>query len=205
MIPAGNLWEMAWSTVTSLILKGIDGNDEDIMRSCSLAGACLESCDDKDRCSTFLVTIMRKCIQQITSITRTIHPGLSLCSRYFQTLSEDQVHLFLWNLLQKITTEAKPYEIVNILDIFMQLLSSFSSFFITFAPRLLFQLTTTIAQLNYDCFVHARSLRLFAELLPLIELMPVHGEESWLQQQFDQEKDRLEEEKQVFLNSLHRR
>ena len=204
MIPAGNLWEMAWSTVTSLILKGIDGNEDDIMRSCSLAGACLESCGDKDKGSTFLVTIVCKCIQQITIITRTIHPGLFLCLRYFQSFAEDQVHLFLWNLLQKMTTETNPSAIVNIIDIFVELFSSFLSFFITFAPRLLYQLTTTIAQLNYDCFVHARSLRLFAELLPYIELVPVHGDRSWLQQQFDQERDRLEHEKHAFLHSLHR-
>ena len=204
VIPEGDNWETAWKTVTTLILNGIDGTTEDILRSCSLASACLKSCRDELKRSQFLTTILKQFTHKVKQIERSIHPGLQNCIPCVLDLTEDRGNQLLWDLWRDLSVTNEIPMIVHLVDIYLSVLPSFPSFFIVFCPRFLHQTITTLAAFNHDRCVHARLLRLFAELVPLIELVPVLPEDSWIYSHWKQQEHVLEEDKKAFFLLLHR-
>ena len=204
VIPEGDFWETAWKTATTLILNGISGTTEDIFRSCSLANACLNSCQDELRKYQFLATLLRQFVHKVKSVDRSIHPGLQNCISCVLDLTEDRCSQLLWDLWNDLSTANEVPTIVHLADIYLSVLPSFQSFFIVFCPRFLHQIVTTLAAFNHDCHVHARLLHLLAELLPLLELIPVLSEESWLDSHWRQQKLTLEEDRQAFIHLFHR-
>ena len=204
VIPEGEKWETAWKTVTTLILKGIDGTTGDILRSCSLASACLKSCRDELIQSQFLTTMLRQFAHTVKQIERSMHIGLQHCIPCVLDLTEDRGNQLLWDLWSDLSVTNEIPTIVHLVDIYLSVLPSFPSFFIAFCPRFLYHTVTTLAAFNHDGYVHARLLRLFAELVPFIELVPVLSEGSWIFSHWKQQELALEKEKRAFSLLFHR-
>ena len=206
MISPGDNWNAAWSTVTELIFRGLEGSLEDQNKSVRLACAAVEGCSNPDTCGEFIIRVLQRLIEVIPAASRTMNTQLKECIHCIlksTQLNEDWTDRLLWSLMKLLESSQDPRVLTHTLDLILSF-NFHTSFFVVFAHFLYNLIRSHLASLNRDIFIHARLLRLLALLLPLMDLQPVLQPNSWLFLKWKELREQLEKEKMTYFNTVHR-